>query len=55
MAKKTFDKIMAGIEDAAAYTQGDTTRGHAHVPLDVRAIRVATGLSQGILCAALRP
>ncbi len=51
MAKKAFEKIKAGLEDALAYTKGDRSRGVeqvASVPddLDVRAIRVKTGLSQ---------
>ena len=27
MARKAFDKIMAGMEDALAYAQGDLARG----------------------------
>ena len=48
MSKKAFDKIMAGMEDALAYAQGDASRGVAHVvaPIDVAAIRKKTGLSQ---------
>lgn len=48
MTKKAFDKIAAGLADAAAYAAGDTSRGVAHVPesIDVRAVRARFGLSQ---------
>ena len=29
MSKKAFDSIMAGLQDALAYTKGDKTRGRA--------------------------
>ena len=43
--------ILAGLQDALAYAQGDTTRGHAHtvqIPdtVDVKAIRKRLGLTQ---------
>jgi putative transcriptional regulator len=43
--------ILAGLQDALAYAQGDTTRGEAHtvqVPatVDVKAIRKRLGLTQ---------
>ena len=43
--------ILAGLQDALAYAQGDTTRGAAHtvqVPdtVDVKAIRKRLGLTQ---------
>jgi putative transcriptional regulator len=43
--------ILAGLHDALAYAQGDTTRGQAHtvqVPatVDVKAIRKRLGLTQ---------
>jgi len=43
--------ILAGLQDALAYGQGDTTRGEAHtvqVPatMDVKAIRKRLGLTQ---------
>jgi putative transcriptional regulator len=43
--------ILAGLQDALAYAQGDTTRGQAHtvqVPatVDVKAIRKRLGLTQ---------
>lgn len=43
---KAFDKISAGLEDAIAFARGDATRGRAAKPLDVRAIRTATGKTQ---------
>lgn len=50
MAKKAFDKIMAGLEDAAAYADGDRTRGAAHKVMvrdvDVAVLRKRLGLSQ---------
>ena len=51
MSKKTYDKIMAGLEDALAYARGDKSRGVEHrvrvpPPIDVRAIRRKFGLSQ---------
>ena len=43
MGKKAFDDIMAGLQDALAYAQGDGTRGRetiVEVPaVDVRAAR----------------
>lgn len=49
MRKDHFDKLLAGMEDALAYAQGDTSRGVTHVvtQIDVAAIRKKTGLSQG--------
>ncbi|SRR5712691_5861716 len=43
--------ILAGLQDALAYAQGDTTRGQAHtirIPdtVDVKAIRKRQGLTQ---------
>ncbi|NQU60420.1 MAG: helix-turn-helix domain-containing protein [Rhodospirillales bacterium] len=45
---KAFDKIMAGMEDALAFAEGDATRGKARKVevVDVKAIREKTGLSQ---------
>ncbi len=53
MTKKAFDKIMAGLEDAVAYANGDTSRGttHAVSPVDVAGIRKKLGLSQGQFAA----
>ncbi len=44
--KSAFDKIAAGLNDAVAYVAGDTTRGQAHVPIDVKAVRGATRKTQ---------
>lgn len=46
--KKAFDKIMAGLDDAIAYSEGDTGRGVAHVPerVDVRGIRKVLHMKQ---------
>lgn len=58
-----FESIAAGLEDAIAHANGDTSRGQTHVPgdVDVRAIRAKLGLSQvefaqafGVSVAAIR-
>ncbi len=50
MGKEAFDTIMAGLGDAVAYAQGDTSRGKRHVvqvpAVDVAAARKKLGLSQ---------
>jgi putative transcriptional regulator len=50
MSKKAFDSIMAGLQDALAYTKGDQTRGRAMAfkgpHLDVGKVRGKVGLSQ---------
>ena len=50
MASKALKGIVAGIEDAIAYAQGDKTRGTAHVvnvPVtDVKKARAKSGLTQ---------
>ena len=46
MAKRAFTMMMAGMEDAIAYANGDTARGKVAVPLDVAAIRKRTGKTQ---------
>ncbi len=50
MTKKAFDKIAAGLDDAAAYVRGDADLGgfRVHVPadVDVRAIREHMGLTR---------
>lgn len=52
MAKSAFEKIAAGLEDAIAYAEGDTSRGRVAAPLDVRAIREATQKTQAEFAAA---
>ena len=51
MSTKAFDSIMAGLQDALAYTKGDKTRGRATTfearDLDVGKVRGKVGLSQG--------
>ena len=46
MSKSAFNKIMAGLEDAIAYTEGDTSRARVVEPVDIKAIREASGMSQ---------
>lgn len=45
MTKRAFDKIAAGLNDAIAYANGDTSRARVHEPVDVRAIRQANGMT----------
>jgi putative transcriptional regulator len=56
MAKKAFNEIMAGIQDAVAFAKGDRRRGVEHVvrvpdDVDVRAIRTRFGLSRAKFAA----
>jgi putative transcriptional regulator len=57
MARKAFDKIRAGLEEAVAYAQGHRSSGAVEhvvrVPedVDVRAIRQRFGLSRGKFAA----
>ena len=44
--KRAFDKIAAGLDDAIAYAQGDTSRGVLTEPVDVKAIRQSMNLTQ---------
>lgn len=49
MSKKAFNKIMAGIEDAIADARGEpghVTRVTTIAPVDVKAVRDKTGMSQ---------
>lgn len=46
MAKRAFHKITAGLEDAIAYVEGDTSRVRIATPLDVKTIRTTTKKSQ---------
>ena len=43
---RAFDKISAGLEDAIAFAGGDTSRGRAHEPVNVKAIRIAMKKTQ---------
>ena len=49
-----FEKIAAGLEDAIAFVQGDTTRGRIVAGPDVKAIRAKTKLSQAKFAEKLR-
>lgn len=47
--KSAFDKISAGLKDAAAFQAGDTERGRIAslaTPVDVRQVRAITKMSQ---------
>lgn len=50
MAKKAFEKIMAGLDDAVAYAEGDRSKGVLHKvrirDVDVANLRKRLGLSQ---------
>jgi len=50
MARIAFEKIMAGLEDALAYADGDSSRGRAHqvkvADVDITHLREKLGLSQ---------
>jgi putative transcriptional regulator len=48
MTKSAFGAIKAGLEDAIAFSKGETSRGVAHVPanIDVRTIRKGLRLTQ---------
>lgn len=51
---KAFDKIAAGLTDAIAYAEGDTTKGCVAAGPDVKAIRAKTRLSQVKFAAKIR-
>ena len=55
MAGKAFEKIMAGMQDALAFAEGDATRGIEHKielhEVDVVALRKRLGLSQARFAA----
>ena len=46
MNDQDFKGIVAGLEDAIAFVQGDTARGRVAAGPDVKAIRAKTKLSQ---------
>ena len=50
MAKKAFEKIMSGLDDALAYAEGDRSKGVTHKvkirDVDVASLRKRLGLSQ---------
>ena len=55
MARIAFEKIMAGLDDAYAYADGDTARGTAHqvqiADVDITNLREKLGLSQNRFAA----
>lgn len=51
--KSAFDKIASGLHDAIAYAGGDETRARKST-VDVRAIRLASNMSQSAFAAAYR-
>ena len=57
MAKKAFDRIKTGLDDAVAFARGDARRGTAirmAPPVDPKAIRRKLGLSQAEFAARFR-
>ena len=50
MAKKAFEKLMAGLDDALVFAEGDHTKGVAHKvkikDVDIANLRKRLGLSQ---------
>jgi putative transcriptional regulator len=51
--KSAFDKIAAGLNDAIAYAEGDTSRAR-RAGVDVKAVRAATKKTQGDFAKAYR-
>ena len=54
MKDEDFQGIVAGLNDAIAFAQGDTTRGRIVSGPDVKAIRAKTKLSQAKFASKLR-
>lgn len=54
MKDEDFNGIVAGLQDAIAFTRGDTTKGRVAAGPDVKAIRAKTKLSQAKFAAKLR-
>ena len=54
MSKKAFDKIMGGLNDAITFSESQRDGYGVHVldPLDIKAIRAKTGLSQAKFASA---
>jgi putative transcriptional regulator len=50
---KAFDTIAAGLADAIAFAEGDTSKGRVAAGPDVKAIRAKTKLSQAKFAAKL--
>lgn len=53
MSKSAFDKIAAGINDAIAFSEGDTARGRIAAGPDIKAIRSKVKLSQAAFAGKL--
>lgn len=53
MKDEDFGGIVAGLEDAIAFVQGDATKGRVAAGPDVKAIRAKTKLSQAKFAARL--
>jgi len=51
---KAFDKLAAGLADAIAFAEGDTSKGRVAAGPDVKAIRAKTKLSQAKFAEKLR-
>lgn len=54
MKDEDFQGIVAGLNDAIAFVQGDATRGRVAAGPDVKAIRAKTKLSQAKFADKLR-
>jgi putative transcriptional regulator len=54
MKDEDFQGIVAGLKDAIAFVQGDTTKGRIAAGPDVKAIRAKTKLSQAKFAQRLR-
>ena len=50
---KAYTEIAAGLEDAISHSKGNKSRARVHrpEPIDVKAIREKTGMSQQRFCA----
>jgi putative transcriptional regulator len=54
MKNEDFEGIAAGLKDAIAFVQGDTSKGRVAAGPDVKAIRAKTKLSQAKFAAKIR-
>lgn len=50
---KAFDKIKEGLEDALAYSEGDTSRGTAHYMTQTQSVLAAQRAEDEALCKKL--
>lgn len=51
---KAFEMIMAGLEDAIAWAEGDETRGRVANPIDVKRVRAAANKTQAEFARSYR-